>query len=1201
MSFSGQAAGAAVTQSLAVNVTSGSAQFFISVNASWLRVNNATSAGPLTAPATITVTADPSTLSAQTYNGQITILSTSNQPNINIPVTFTVGSVGVSPSAVTFAYQTSGSLPNPVTLTLTSATAVNVTATATTNSGGAWLAVTSNGTSPGTLAVSLNSALLAGLAAGPYDGMVTITPASGPPISVAVSLTITAAPTITASTNNIVLNYQVGGAAGATNSASTTVTLTNPGALDIPFGVVTNPNGAWLSANPSSGTIPANGSTAIAVGYVTAQNLAANTYAGQVTIFLPNAANQTINIPVSLRVSNSPLLNVPNATVAFTHQLGGATAAARNVITTSSAVGADSATGQMALLITKTDNSNWLLVPTSGLTGTANPITIAVNPTGLPIGSYSATISIIGGGAANNPQTIPVTLTVSNDPLIIATYGGCSTANTTCPLNFPIQLGQSQTTTQNVRVESSTGAQASFSAAATMAASAACGTAWLSTGATAAVIGSNATFPITVTPGAIVAGTTCDGTITISGINPATGAALPNTVIIPVRMHISANQMLVTGPIALHFALAPNVTSAPQTITVTSTSANIEFNAAWTAPWLLAFPQAANTTTGTNALTVVALSSGLPPGSYSTTITLTATTAGVQNSPLTIPVTLTVTAAAMTVTPTTLSFTQALGATPPAAQTLQISTSSTDIAFTTTVTTAQGTGWLSATPANGTATLAAPATVSVNVNGSNLPAGTYNGTVTIASPTASGSPVNVTVTLQVLPGTISAAPASLTFAQVQGGTAPPAQTITVTGTPGALAYTVAAAMTGGGTWLTATPANGTTNSNVTVSVNTGSLAPGQYTGTVTITSAGAQGSPIAIPVTVNVAAAQTFTVSASTLSFSHVLGASTTTAPQTVQLTASSSSAPFTATATTQGGGSWLAVTPGSGTGSATLTISLNIGAIAAAGTYTGTIAITSPNAVANPAATINVTLTVTAIPKPVITSVSNAASYVSGAVSPGENIVIFGNGIGPATLTLGTLTNNAFVTTVGNTQVFFDNIPAPIIYARTDQTSVMVPYGIAGRTTTNIRIVYTGVQSDSIPYNVVAAAPGIYTANSSGSGQGAILNQNFSVNSSANPAAKGSVVTIYLTGEGTTSPAGVDGRIAPVDGSGLFRPLLPVTATIGGQPATVEYFGTAPGIVYGVMQANLRIGANAATGNLAVVINVGVNSTQPNVTVAVQ
>jgi uncharacterized protein (TIGR03437 family) len=108
-------------------------------------------------------------------------------------------------------------------------------------------------------------------------------------------------------------------------------------------------------------------------------------------------------------------------------------------------------------------------------------------------------------------------------------------------------------------------------------------------------------------------------------------------------------------------------------------------------------------------------------------------------------------------------------------------------------------------------------------------------------------------------------------------------------------------------------------------------------------------------------------------------------------------------------------------------------------------------------------------------------------------------------------------------------------------------------------------------------------------------------VNGASKPAAKNSVVTVYLTGEGVTSPGGTDGRIAPIDGSGLYKPLLPVTATIGGQAATVEYYGTAPGILYGVMQVNLRIPANAASGDLPVAINVGPTSSQPNVTVAVQ
>jgi uncharacterized protein (TIGR03437 family) len=372
---------------------------------------------------------------------------------------------------------------------------------------------------------------------------------------------------------------------------------------------------------------------------------------------------------------------------------------------------------------------------------------------------------------------------------------------------------------------------------------------------------------------------------------------------------------------------------------------------------------------------------------------------------------------------------------------------------------------------------------------------------------------------------------------------------------------------------------------------------------VTITSTGASGSPIDIPVTLNVTGAQTFTVTPATLNFSWVLGTAAPT-PQTVQLTSSSTTATYTATPTTTAGGNWLTVTPSTGTGSGTLSLGVNTAGLNTAGNYTGTLTITSPNAATNPAATVTVNLTVTSIPKPVITSVANAASYVQGAVSPGQNIVIFGTGIGPAMLTTPTGTFTSFPTTLGNTQVSFDGIVAPILYASAGQTSVMVPYGVSGRTTTNMRITYSGVQSDAIPYNVVAAGPGVYTANSSGSGQGAILNQDFSVNSASRPAEKNSVITVYVTGEGATNAppsSALDGRIAPIDGTGLYKPNLTVTATIGGQAATVEYFGTAPGILYGVMQVNLRVPANAASGNLPVVISVGSNNSQSNVTVAVQ
>jgi uncharacterized protein (TIGR03437 family) len=273
-----------------------------------------------------------------------------------------------------------------------------------------------------------------------------------------------------------------------------------------------------------------------------------------------------------------------------------------------------------------------------------------------------------------------------------------------------------------------------------------------------------------------------------------------------------------------------------------------------------------------------------------------------------------------------------------------------------------------------------------------------------------------------------------------------------------------------------------------------------------------------------------------------------------------------------------------------------------AAGGYTGTITITSPNSL-NPVA-VNVNLTVTAIPKPVINAIGNAGSYAVGSVSPGENIVIFGTGIGPAELSKSGLINNntAFPTITGNTRVLFDGVAAPILYASATQTSVMVPYGVFGRTSTSVVVEFTGVQSNPIQVNVANAVPGIYTLNQAGSGPGAVLNQDgFTVNGANTPEKRGNVISVYMTGEGQTAPPGVDGAIIPPVLSALKNPLLPVTATIGGVTAQVAYAGSAAGLVSGVMQVNIVIPAGAPTGSaVPIVVSVGGTPSQANVTIAV-
>jgi uncharacterized protein (TIGR03437 family) len=81
------------------------------------------------------------------------------------------------------------------------------------------------------------------------------------------------------------------------------------------------------------------------------------------------------------------------------------------------------------------------------------------------------------------------------------------------------------------------------------------------------------------------------------------------------------------------------------------------------------------------------------------------------------------------------------------------------------------------------------------------------------------------------------------------------------------------------------------------------------------------------------------------------------------------------------------------------------------------------------------------------------------------------------------------------------------------------------------------------------------------------------------------------------TVPAGVDGRVT---GTVLPKPVAPVTATIGGVPATVVFAGEAPNDVAGVMQVNVTVPANLPTGALPLVLTVGAASSQPGVTIAV-
>jgi uncharacterized protein (TIGR03437 family) len=225
--------------------------------------------------------------------------------------------------------------------------------------------------------------------------------------------------------------------------------------------------------------------------------------------------------------------------------------------------------------------------------------------------------------------------------------------------------------------------------------------------------------------------------------------------------------------------------------------------------------------------------------------------------------------------------------------------------------------------------------------------------------------------------------------------------------------------------------------------------------------------------------------------------------------------------------------------------------------------------------------------PSATLAGVTNGASFAAGAVAPGEIFTIFGSAMGPASLISGTITAGFVDSSVSGVRVLFDGTPAPLLYVSGGQIAGIVPYAIAGKSSTQVVVEYRGQTSTTLTVPVTASSPAIFTINAAG--QGAILNQDNSVNGASNPAAAGSLVVIFATGEGQTDPGGVDGRIAAT----VFpKPALPVSVTIGGIDAQILYAGAAPGAVAGAFQINAQIPANVTPGQaVPVVLKVGAAS----------
>jgi uncharacterized protein (TIGR03437 family) len=243
--------------------------------------------------------------------------------------------------------------------------------------------------------------------------------------------------------------------------------------------------------------------------------------------------------------------------------------------------------------------------------------------------------------------------------------------------------------------------------------------------------------------------------------------------------------------------------------------------------------------------------------------------------------------------------------------------------------------------------------------------------------------------------------------------------------------------------------------------------------------------------------------------------------------------------------------------------------------------------------------------------SLVNSATYQTGVpVGQGGLTTLFGNGI---TTDTATAAGAPWPTSLAQREIVInDDIKAPVYFMNSTQANFQLPQNAPlGTDRIAVRVADTGELIAGGSLAVAGVSPGLFTASQDGKGQAAATNQDGRVNSSANAATKGSVITLYGTGQGQVSPPVSDGVAAPGSplSSTVTVPTSDARTCVTSQPSMcvavgtsfgeIQYSGLAPGYI-GLWQINVKIPQDAATGNVS--IRVLINGAPSNtVTIAIR
>lgn len=428
---------------------------------------------------------------------------------------------------------------------------------------------------------------------------------------------------------------------------------------------------------------------------------------------------------------------------------------------------------------------------------------------------------------------------------------------------------------------------------------------------------------------------------------------------------------------------------------------------------------------------------------------------------------------------------------------------------------------------------------------------------------------------------MTANPAVLTFASEINQPAPSAQTVQISASS-----TVTWQAASSASWLTALPASGAGNGQITVSVKPAGLSAGAYSGTISITDSAGGVTPIFV--TYAITSKPALVITPPVLVFTTSSGSVT---PPAQTLTATSTSRTVAYSISTQistpAGGNWLQVSPTQGQTTGSVNVTTNPAGLGN-GVYDGAVIFTPTDQTVNSVA-VPVTLIVGCGQggcqlQPEILAVVNGASFQPGG-APRAIMTVLGTNLSDATYEA---TTYPLPTQLGPSSVTVNGMAAPLFYASPTQINFQMPGSVTAslaqvvvnnEATTGSRAVQAS-RPQFAPLTVVA--PGLFVA---AANRASALNGDLSPHTPATPIPAGGYVILFITGEGPVTPLLPDGTAAPASPLSLIN--APVQVTIGGQTAQVTFQGVAPGFA-GLAQINAIVPSGLAPGDQPVFVSVG-------------